>query len=48
MNKQQRRKEDKFKGRGLIESEMIKGQLENPNEADVDAEVNEMHGLYHL
>jgi hypothetical protein len=27
---------------------MIKGQLENPNEADIDAEVNEMHGLSHL
>jgi hypothetical protein len=47
INKKQTKKH-KLKGRGLIESEIMNGVLDNPNEADLDAEINEMHGLAHL
>ncbi len=42
------KKQDRLQGRGLFESEIMNGRIENPNEADIDAEVNEMHGLSHL
>ena len=46
-NKTQKKK-DRIKGRGLVESELETGIIENESELDRDAEVNDIHGLLHL
>lgn len=46
-NKDQR-KSDRIRGRGLLETEIKAGKLEKDGDLDVDAELNEMHGLCHL
>lgn len=35
-------------GRGLVETEILKGKIEDHKELDIDAEINEMHGLAHI
>ena len=46
-NKNQR-KRDRIHARGLLETELMNGKIENENELDIDIELNEVHGLTHL
>ncbi|CDW86711.1 UNKNOWN [Stylonychia lemnae] len=47
-NKEQR-KSEKLRGRGLVEDEIQSKKVNDPDkELDIDAELNEMHGLAHL